>query len=115
MPLTPEQAREYGKIGAEVSKAVRKIRRKDTETRAKEILQKKAPVLARELLKVALDQEAYDIPDKLRVAAMLKALEWGIGRPVASKSSQEEQEQSRGIEIGVREDGQKNPKAENSR
>lgn len=111
MPLTPEEAREFGKKGAEVSKAVRRLRSNDPEERAKELLLKKAPALARELLKVALDRDTYDIPDKLRVTAMLKALEWGIGRPIAAKPQQQE-EQPKGLEIGIR--TEENPETEDS-
>lgn len=102
MPLSPEEAKEYGKQGAEASKAARRLPR-DPEERAKELLLKKAPALARELLKVALNPEEYDVPDKVRVGAMMKALEWGIGRPTQTKP-QEKEEQQGGLSIGVRQE-----------
>jgi hypothetical protein len=61
------------------------------DSRAREVLASHAEALAKELLNAALGKGAYggELKPRERLQAVIKALEWGIGRPVPAAPAEE--------------------------
>jgi hypothetical protein len=62
------------------------------DVRARDVLATHAEALAKELLSAALGKGDYagELKPKERLQAVIKALEWGIGRPIPSTQREEQ-------------------------
>jgi hypothetical protein len=86
---TPEQAREAARKSHEVRRA---NRQKDPAVRATELVRTATPDLMGELLKAAKGQDDFaDLSPAQRLSAIIKALEYGVGRPTAAPKGEAEE------------------------
>jgi hypothetical protein len=103
--FTKENAKELGALGGTTSGGVRRARKRlRADLRAREVLASRAEELARELLKAALGQGPYAHLDaKDRAGFVVKALEYGVGRPRQVDPAPEpiEERESAGLKFGV--------------
>ena len=86
-PFDSETAREAGKRSAEM-----RARRRDKspEERALEAIRERLGALTKELLSAALGEGAFaDLKNEERLKAVVRALEWGLGRPTTVRPEQE--------------------------
>ena len=105
--LTPEEAKELGRKGGLASAAARADRAKmKSDVQAKNRFEQAADEMAELLLKAAKAQGRFkDISPDKQVAAILKSLEYGVGRPrQADPVSPEEKEEQAGLAFAVREE-----------
>lgn len=105
--LTPEEAKELGRRGGLASAKVRAERAKlRGDILAKSRFEKAADEMAELLLAAARGDEEFSVlTPKDRVAAAMKALEYGIGRARAMEpSTPEEAEEQAGLAFAVREE-----------
>jgi hypothetical protein len=67
-----------------------------SDIRARDILATHAEALAKELLSAALGKGDYagELKPKERLQAVIKALEWGIGRPIPATQPEEQPAES---------------------
>lgn len=97
---SPEEAREYAASGGKAKAARQSFQRKSPEEKARELLARRAPELAEELLKAARGEDPYDeLPEKDRLAALIRALEWGLGRPATRKPEKPDDRPEEGLVI----------------
>jgi hypothetical protein len=90
--FTAENAKEMGQRGVEARRQKAEQRASMTaDARAREVLASNAEALARELLNAALGRGDYagELKGRDRMHAVIKALEWGIGRPVPASPPEE--------------------------
>ena len=104
MPFTSDNAQEMGRRGVQARRENAGRRAAlGADTRAREVLASSAEALARELLNAALGRGNYaeDLKPKDRLQAVIKALEWGVGRPIPANPPQEttQTEDDAGIEL----------------
>lgn len=85
MPWTPEEAAAYAKKGGEARAAQAKLRREHTpEERAKAAISGKMEEVTKELLQAALGSGDFEnLSAKDRLPAILRVLEYGLGKPSA--------------------------------
>jgi hypothetical protein len=92
MGFTAENAKEMGQRGVEARRQKAEERASMTaDARAREVLASNAEALARELLNAALGRGDYagELKARDRMHAVIKALEWGIGRPTPASPPEE--------------------------
>ena len=102
MPFDRENAKEMGQRGAEARRQKAKQRAEiSADARAREVLASNAEALARELLNAALGRGDYaeELKPRDRMQAVIKALEWGIGRPTPASPPEEPPVRDIGIEF----------------
>lgn len=104
MPFTSDNAPEMGRRGVQARRENADRRAAlSADARAREVLASSAEALARELLNAALGRGHYaeDLKPKDRLQAVIKALEWGVGRPIPANPPQEtsQTEDDAGIEL----------------
>lgn len=102
MPWTPEEARENARKGG-LAKGENAKRRAtmSPEERALEAIGGKLDKLSKELLDAALGEGDFeDLKKETRVAAILRAMEWRLGKPATVKPTPKDQpEQDDGLAI----------------
>jgi hypothetical protein len=85
---TSEQAREAAKL-SHLARAANK--EKDPATRATELVRAATPALMGELLKAARGEEEFEgLTPAARLSAIIKALEYGVGRPTAAPKGEDQ-------------------------
>jgi hypothetical protein len=90
--FTPENAKEMAQRGVEARRQKAERRAAiSADARAREVLASNAEALARELLNAALGRGDYAgaLKPRDRMQAVIKALEWGIGRPIPASPPEE--------------------------
>jgi hypothetical protein len=88
-----ENAREMAERALEARRKNAELRATVTaDVRAREVLASHAEALAKELLSAALGKGDYagHLKPKERLQAVIKALEWGIGRPIPATQPEEQ-------------------------
>ena len=104
MVFDHENAKEMGQRGVQARRQKAEQRAAiSADARAREVLASNAEALARELLNAALGRGDYagELKPRDRMQAVIKALEWGIGRPIPANPPQEttQTEDDAGIEF----------------
>jgi hypothetical protein len=92
MPFNRENAKEMGQRGVQARRLKAEQRATfSADARAREVLASNAEALARELLNAALGRGDYagELKPRDRMQAVIKALEWGIGRPIPASPPEE--------------------------
>ena len=99
MPFDSETATEAGKQGGIASG---RSRSQSPEERAIAAVKRKAPDLMKDLLAAALGQAPFEqLKPETRVGALLRALEYGVGKPVVPRGdSRKVAEEEGGITLG---------------
>lgn len=86
-----EAASAAGKKGAAVRWERYRLQKEDPEAFLRETFEAHKSALSRELLDAALGRgEWHDLPLEKRLAALTKALEYAVGRPVQRSSPKDE-------------------------
>jgi hypothetical protein len=92
MPFNHGNASEMGRRGVQARRQKAEQRAvMSADARAREVLASNAEALARELLNAALGKGDYagELKPRDRMQAVIKALEWGIGRPTPASPPEE--------------------------
>lgn len=86
--ITKEDAVEKGRKGGQRAAELRKLRAEDPEAYAFMRFELKKGRLTNELLQAALGEGKWkDLPLDKRLTAVMKALEYAVGKPTAGKST----------------------------
>ena len=97
MPWTAEEAAQHASAGG---KATARKMQKSPEERAVEACRTKAPDLMKELLAAAAGTGDFlGIKAETRVSAILRALEYGIGRPAPAVKAKPEVVETTGLTL----------------
>ena len=98
--FTKENAAEKGRIGGLAAAEKRRLRREEPETFVALTLEESRPQLVKALLDAALARGEWDLlPLEKRLSAVVKALEYAVGKPTAAEKETSEKAEEVGLTI----------------